>query len=125
MFYTGESLCWYLKQDKLDIAFLDIELATMTGIEIGHYIRERKDDNETQIVFISGMSSYAMELFKIRPLDFLVKPLNYQYVEKAILTAVKLRRLDHSYFEFTEQRSTVRIPISSILYFESTGKRCV
>ena len=66
-----------------------------------------------------------MELFKIRPLDFLVKPLNYQYVEKAILTAVKLRRLDHSYFEFTEQRSTVRIPISSILYFESTGKRCV
>ncbi len=123
VFYTGESLCYCLQTDKFDLLFLDIELATMTGIEIGRNIRDDYEDNETQIVFMSGMTSYAMSLFKIRPLDYLIKPLDYQTVENAILTAIKLMRLQHAYFEFSEQRSTVRIPVSSILYFESMGKK--
>ena len=123
VFYTGESLCCCLEEDKFDLIFLDIELATMTGIEIGRNIRDDYDDNETQIVFISGITSYAMSLFKIRPLDYLIKPLDYQAVENTILTAAKLLRLKHAYFEFSEQRHTVRIPVSSILYFESMGKK--
>lgn len=123
VFYTGESLCGCLEGDKFDLLFLDIELATMTGIEIGRNIRDDYEDNETQIVFMSGMASYAMSLFKIRPLDYLIKPLNYETVENAILTATKLMRLKHTYFEFSEQRCMVRIPVSSILYFESMGKK--
>ncbi len=123
VFYTGESLCCCLKEDKFDLIFLDIELATMTGIEIGRQIRDDYEDNETQIVFISGMTSYAMALFKIRPLDYLIKPLDYQAVESVLLTAAKLLRLNRDYFEFSEQRHTMRIPVSSILYFESMGKK--
>ena len=40
VFYTGESLSRCLRTDQFDLIFLDIELATMTGIEIGRCIRE-------------------------------------------------------------------------------------
>ena len=36
VWYTGESLCNYLKEgNSLDVLFLDIELWKMTGIEAG------------------------------------------------------------------------------------------
>ena len=69
------------------------------------------------------MARYAMSLFKIRPLDYLIKPVAYPAVEHAILTVVKLLHLKRAYFEFCEQRHMVRIPVNSILYFESMGKK--
>lgn len=59
----------------LDILFLDIELFKMTGIEIGHYIRNELDDMGLQLIYISGQPSYAQQLFKTQPMDFLVKPI--------------------------------------------------
>lgn len=49
------------------------------------------DDEITQIVYISGKSEYALELFDINPLNFLVKPLNYEKIEKVINKYLKLR----------------------------------
>ena len=73
VWYTGESLCGYLKKgEPLDVLFLDIELWQMTGIEAGAYIRNRLEDRRLQIVYISGKASYAQSLFKTQPLDSLV-----------------------------------------------------
>ena len=63
---------------EYDILFLDIELFRMTGIEAGDFIRNRLEDRSMQIIYISGKSSYARELFKTQPMDFLVKPITKQ-----------------------------------------------
>ena len=42
IWYQGESLCRFLRENKkiLDVLFLDIELLTTNGIEVGRFIRE-------------------------------------------------------------------------------------
>lgn len=43
IWHQGEELYLFLHQDKnLDILFLDIELISTTGIEVGHYISHIK-----------------------------------------------------------------------------------
>ena len=73
-----------LDEIRYDLIFLDIEFPKMDGIEIGKYIREIKKDNITQIVYVSGRKKYAMALFPVRPLDFIVKPLEDKQLERVI-----------------------------------------
>ena len=65
IWYQGESLCRFLRENKkiLDVLFLDIELLTTNGIEVGRFIREEQENMETAIVYISANSSYALDLF--------------------------------------------------------------
>ena len=76
VWYCGETLERNLKKGvALDILFLDIELLGKNGIDIGAFIRDEMEDTDTHIVYISSKQGYAMELFKMQPLDFLVKPI--------------------------------------------------
>ncbi len=63
------------------LIFLDIEMQYVNGIEAGKIIREKMKDELTKIVYISGSDNYAMELFQVRPLDFLIKPISKDYWE--------------------------------------------
>ena len=58
IWYQGESLCRFLRENKkiLDVLFLDIELLTTNGIEVGRFIREEQENMETAIVYISAKS---------------------------------------------------------------------
>ena len=64
-----------LKKNSYDIIFLDIEMKGINGIEFGEILRGDMKDEKTKIIYISWENSYAMDLFKVRPFDFLIKPL--------------------------------------------------
>lgn len=124
VFYSGEELCRPLYEGiYFDIIFLDIELIVMNGVEVGRKIREEMNNQDTHIVYISGKDSYAMELFEIRPLNFLIKPLKYEKIEEVFKTALKLIQNNDQVFEYQNGRSYHRIPVKDILYFESHGKK--
>ncbi len=75
MWVHGEALCDFLERSSntLDALFLDINLDTTDGIQVGNFIREKLDNYETKIVYISADSSYAMELFRQQPIAFFAK----------------------------------------------------
>ncbi|SHI75348.1 LytR/AlgR family response regulator transcription factor [Lutispora thermophila] len=123
-FYSGEKLCQSLHEGVYyDVIFLDIDLKTMNGIRIGKLIREVIANDITHIVYVSGKDSYAMELFDIRPLNFLIKPLTYEKIQKVFMTALRLLRNNGIIFEYQKGHCFYRIPINNILYFESMGKK--
>ena len=97
VWFTGESLCTYLKSENtLDLLFLDIELISTDGIKVGGFIREELENIETMIVYISSKSSYAMSLFRIQPLDFLIKPLKISFLnfmQRGIILKFRIRKL--------------------------------
>lgn len=124
VWYTGEELCKYLERGgHLDILFLDIELFELTGIEVGDFIRNTMEDRGMQIIYISGKSSYARELFKTQPMDFLVKPIAMRQIEDALELAVKLLEKNAEKFEFQNGRDHYYISYGEIIYFESTGRK--
>ena len=101
VFYSGEKLCQYLLSDNnFNIIFLDIELPKINGVKVGQYVRNHLEDEITDIVYISSKTSYAMELFGNRPLDFLVKPLTYGKIEKVLDIAIKRNGVRERCFEY-------------------------
>ena len=76
MFYETTKLKKFLEDNNdIDLIFLDIELKKTLGYELGSYIRNVLNLQKIDIVYISNNSSYAMALFKTRPIDFLIKPI--------------------------------------------------
>lgn len=126
VWYEGEKLSQYLNRgNRLDILFLDIQLISTDGISIGNFIRNVLEDMETIIIYISSKSSYAMSLFKIQPLDFLIKPLDDKSVEDTLERAIKVYEMKNQTFEYYSKGYFFKIPYNKIIYFYSQNKKVV
>lgn len=124
IWYSGEGLKDYLeKGDYPDILFLDVEMVGMTGIEVGGYIRNQLDNMETQIVYISEKISYAQQLFKTQPLDFLVKPISQPQIDDVIDMAVRVIKKRDKRFEFRQGKDYYYVPMREIVYLGSEGRK--
>ncbi|MEL7647467.1 MAG: LytTR family DNA-binding domain-containing protein [Sedimentibacter sp.] len=124
VFYSGEELCRFLEDgSSFDVIFLDIEMNKINGVEVGKRIRNDLNDEVTQIVYVSGKESYAMELFEIRPLNFLVKPVSEEKVESVLTRAVKLLGDGRRFFEYKNGSVNFSVQVGDVLYFESEGRK--
>ena len=124
VFYSGEELVRQLNEgQRFDLLFLDIELRLMNGVEAGRYIRNELGDEMMQIVYISAKQQYAMELFELRPLNFLVKPLSEEIIVKTLDKAMKLSGISSTCFSLKKGAEIIRIPYGSIDYIESDGRK--
>lgn len=124
VWYTGESLCSFLeKNNMVDMLFLDIELISTDGIEVGNFIREELENIDTIIVYISSKSSYAMDLFRIQPLDFLIKPLTTKAIADIMDRAIKMYEKRNLLFEYYTKGYHFKAPYKDIIYFYSQNKK--
>lgn len=121
---TGEALYQDLTEQKpIDLLFLDIELVSTSGIQIGKRIRNELENPDISIAYISSKSSYALELFKIHPIDFLIKPLSAKDIWDTIDEALRLYNRGNTVFEYKANGYSCRIPHKYIIYFYSENKK--
>ena len=124
VWHSGESILNDLqKGTQLDLIFLDIELVQADGILVGKFIRNEMDDISTHIVYISSRQTYAMQLFKIQPLDFLVKPISDAQIKEVLLRSIRQRQSLKSSFEYQKGGAIFRIPTKDIAYLTSMDKK--
>lgn len=124
VWYSGESLERDLQKGiRPDLLFLDIELFEKNGIEVGAFIRDEMENMDIHIVYISSKESYAMQLFRVQPLDFLIKPIKKEQLGEVITRSIRRNRLTEGYFEYQKGSSILRIPIREIVYFMSMDKK--
>ena len=124
LFFTGEELIASLmEREKYDLVFLDIELDKLNGIQVGKFIRETLMDDITQIAFISAKTSYALELFQIRPIHFLVKPTSGSQIAKILEKTLELQGRQTKFLCYKSDRIEKRISFKNIIYFSSEGKK--
>ena len=84
IFGSGSEYLKYLQAEApIDILFLDIELEEkINGIFVGKKIRMDLRNEITQIVYVSALEEYAIQLFQNRPMDFLIKPIKQEDIDK-------------------------------------------
>lgn len=123
IYYSGKKLCEDLKSNIIyDLLFLEIELnGDCSGIEIGKYIREELKNEFIQIVFISAHKEHAMKLFKIRPMDFLIKPISDRMIFETVKTGIRLTKSEGC-FQYKQGRNLNKVYIRDILYFKSKDR---
>jgi len=123
VFYSGEEMCRFLEMGQIfDLIFLDIELKLISGIEVGRKIREEMDNQVTQIVYISGKDNYYRELFDVRPMHFLHKPIEDADIIKDLRLAMKLADKFGGVFTYKKGHEYFKTPVKNILYFESDNR---
>lgn len=126
VYYTGERLCERFEAGEYyDIIFLDIELEFKNGVEVGDFIRKKLVNDTVQIAYISGKTHYAMGLFKISPIDFLVKPVEYGQLYDVMCKLVRIKKLYADTFSYKIGYDTYNEKIQNILYFESRDRKVI
>lgn len=108
---------------RFDIVFLDIEMPGISGVEMGRFIRNELDDNTTQIVYVSAQRKYAMELFSVRPMDFIVKPMDEKQLEEVLVLGCRLIHNNKKMFEYRIKGELCRVEMSDIYYFQSDARK--
>ncbi len=123
IFYSGEELIRFLEMGQtFDLVFLDIELKLINGIEAGKKIREEMDNQIIQIVYISGKDTYYKDLFDVRPMHFIQKPIEEREIIKDVRLAMKLIDRLGGFFFYKKGHESYRKPVKDILYFESSNR---
>lgn len=77
-FFSGEEF-FESGKNKFDLVFLDIDFSKVggeNGMEIAKRMRSRGD--ETPLVFVTNLASYAIDGYSVGALDFIVKPIVWE-----------------------------------------------
>ena len=77
------------------------------------------------IVYMSRIKDYAFELFEVRSLNFLLKPLEHDTIEKIVRTYLKLSGLWSGEFSYSIGRDTFKVKVKDIVYLESRDKKLI
>ncbi|MBO9596553.1 MAG: response regulator [Cohnella sp.] len=72
---------------KPDAVFLDVEMPKMSGIELADKLLAI--DEDVQVVFTTAYSNYAVEAFRVRAVDYLLKPVTPDGLERVAARLAK------------------------------------
>lgn len=70
----------YLKENHIDLLFLDIEMPGMTGLEL----LQELNDLSFDVIFTTGHREYALAAFKARAINYLLKPVDKDELKEAV-----------------------------------------
>ncbi|MEL6558010.1 MAG: LytTR family DNA-binding domain-containing protein [Bacteroidota bacterium] len=130
----------FLSNHKVDIVFLDIQLSDGVSFEIFNRV-----EIKVPIVFTTAYDEYAIKAFKVNSVDYLLKPLDKNELENAILKfedahhqeAVPQQAYDQALMQNLLKQLTTNykerfvikigehiktVPVNHILYFISLEK---
>jgi len=68
-----------INEEEPDVAFLDIRMPGLTGIELA-----RRVDTKTHIVFVTAFDQYAVEAFDREVIDYVLKPVTDERLGKCV-----------------------------------------
>jgi len=68
-----------LSSVKVDLMFLDIEMESLSGIEMIHALKERPE-----VIFTTAFDRYAVEGFELDAADYLLKPISFERFVKSV-----------------------------------------
>ena len=138
---NGNEALSLIRDLEPDIAFLDIKMPGLTGLNVAQHIGVN-----CHIVFITAFNEFAVKAFELEAVDYLLKPvdrdrlsktverlqqqMNQGEFEKPDLTQL-LQKLNHSlgndstyirWIKASEQGKVYVIPVEDVRYFKSGDK---
>ena len=96
-----------------DLVFLDIEMPSMTGLEL---VRSLPQLN-FQVVFVTAYDAYAVEAFDLSAIDYLLKPVGADKLERVI------RKVKHNMEQNTTSFADRFKQLERIIKFQSGNEK--
>ena len=106
----------YLKNNTIDLIFLDINMPQLSGISFYKSLQ-----NPPKVIFTTAYSEYALEGFDLEALDYLLKPFSFDRFVKAVSKTKDLKANLKESIIIKSDKKLHQIKIEDILYLESIG----
>jgi len=121
--YNALEALAFLKTNKVDFIFLDINMPQLTGMELAGLLPP-----QTKIVFTTAYSEYAAESYTYQTIDYLLKPITLKRFLAAMQKieayfgksepVMQQTPVNEGYFFIKSGKVLRRILLDEILYFE-------
>lgn len=124
VFNDAISAMEYIESNPVDLAFIDINLPKLTGIEFIRMFQGR-----TKFIITTAYHEYALQGYELNVVDYLMKPIEFsrflQAVKKVLgtgsgtqLSSVTPQVTQKNYLFVNINKKRVKINFSEILYIE-------
>lgn len=77
-FRSGAAALAFAKDTRCEVAFLDIEMRDISGLEMAKRLKEQSP--YTNVVFVTGYSEYAIDAFQVNASGYLLKPVTAEKI---------------------------------------------
>ena len=81
-FLYAEDALEYAEGNPVDVAFLDVEMADISGVELAHRLKNKNPD--ANIIFATGFGEYRDSAFELHASGYLTKPITAEKVKKEL-----------------------------------------
>jgi two-component system, LytTR family, response regulator len=112
----------YLKNGKVDLLFLDINMPRLSGIGFVKSLKE-----PPLFVIVSAYPEYAIEGFEIEAIDYLLKPVSFERFRISVnrvlerLSPKTEKELSATHIMVKADKKNYRIGFNEILFLEAQG----
>lgn len=121
----------YFQKHTVDLLFLDINMPKLSGISFPKFLQK-----PPLIIFTTAYSEYALESYELKAVDYLLKPIEFDRLLKAVMKAKEVLNQNRAGVkasletsqEISEQTIFIKsgsefhqVPIQNIKYIESDG----
>lgn len=110
-----------IRQNKPDLAFLDIQMPQMSGLELARIARESK----VNVIFVTAYRDFALEGFRVNALNYLLKPVSFDEFDAAVQRAAELlsgheekSNLEETCMMVRSDYRLVKVDFEDVLYVE-------
>ena len=110
----------HLRKFPVDLLFLDINMPSVTGIELYKELQQK-----TMVIFTTAYSEYAVEGFNLNAVDYLLKPFTFERFLQAVNKARdyfnyqnKTENVAQQYLFIRADYSRIKINLADILFIE-------
>ena len=118
IFNSAEAFLFEYEDNKAyDILLLDVEMKSITGIELAKRIR--KDNNRSEIIFITSHFEFVGEGYEVDALHYLIKPIDENKLMQVLNKAADKLSLEPPFVVISCEGETIKLYESDILYVEA------
>ena len=115
-FTDGEDLVTDYAADY-DLILMDIEMQFLNGMKAAEKVREM--DRDVLLIFITNMPQYAIEGYKVRAMDYMLKPLSYfSFAESMNRVLPQMKEDEKEYITIALRGGKMRLEVNRICYVE-------
>ncbi len=110
----------FLRQNQIDLLFIDINMPDITGIELVRSLQQKP-----MTIFTTAYKKFAFDGFELDAIDYLLKPIDFERFKKAATKAIEFHAyktskkdlLGESLFVRSEYKM-IKIELNDIDYIE-------
>lgn len=112
-FENADVASGFMKENTVDLIFLDIQMPGLNGLEFAKQIGDT-----TLIIFTTAFAEFALDSYEVDAVDYLVKPIQAARFEKAVEKAVSYHKM-----LLNEEKNTLIDRIESEFMFVKSDRR--